>query len=121
MRPSATSPSQGASTAPSDPQKLRGQSPRSNRACSNRPLAALRREPRAGRRVLHEPAEPRDLVADLVPSLEIAPRPRLAARGQELLDLERRAVHRGSAAEEPEHAREPHQLVDAGDEGPGGA
>src|SRR5262249_2376848 len=73
-------------------------------------------EPRPGRGVLDEPAEPRDLVADLVATLEVASRPRVAARGEELLHLSRRPIRCGLAREEPEHATELDQLVDAGHE-----
>src|SRR4029453_14549451 len=75
----------------------------------------------AGGRSRGGPAEPSDLIADLVPPLEIATRPRLAARGEQLLDFRRRAVRRRAASEEPEHARELHQLIHAGDESRAGA
>ena len=59
----------------------------------------------------------RDLVAHLVAAPEITARPRLAARGEQAAGP--RPAGRPSScatAEEPEHARELHQLVDAGDE-----
>src|SRR5206468_12233945 len=58
-------------------------------------------------------AQPRDRVAQLIRALEVAPRTRLDARGHQALDLGRRTFRRSAAAEEPEHARQLHELVHA--------
>src|SRR5204862_3100615 len=77
-----------------------------------RPSAALARQPRTARRVLHQPAEPLDVRAQLVGAAPVAPCARVRALGDEPLDRRWRPARLDAAPQEAEHAPQPQQLTD---------